>query len=55
MGAEETQSGGTALDTYVSFARWQQDEQVAGEAVIFFFYPLGSIQTAHLTDIPDAP
>lgn len=48
------QSGGTASDTFVSFARWQQGEQnVAGVGVVFY-YPLGFAQTSHFQSVPRA-
>lgn len=41
-------------DTSVSLARWQQGEQAAAGVRTVFWYPLGSSQTSHLTDISDS-
>lgn len=41
------QSGGTASDTFVSFARWQQGEQNVAGVGVDVYYPLGSVQTSH--------
>ncbi len=42
-----------AADTSVSFARWQQDEQAVAGVAVVCYYPLGSAQAPHLTDITD--
>lgn len=42
------------LITSVSLARWQQGEQDEAVVGIVFYYPLGSAQVPHLTDITDA-
>ncbi len=40
-----------AVDTHVSVARRQQDEQAVAEVVTVSQYPLGFMQTPNLTDI----
>lgn len=47
-GCRISQLGGTAADTSVSVARRQQGEQTVA---VVFEYPLGSVQTPHLTDV----
>ena len=44
------QSGGTAADTSVSFARWQQGEQTVAGVGVVFQYPLGPVQISHFTN-----
>ena len=44
-------SGGTAADTSVSLARWQQGEQTVAGMGAVFQYRLGSEQTTQLTNV----
>ena len=43
-----------AADTSVPFARWRQGEQAVAGLGVIFKDPLGSAQTPHFTNVPDA-